>query len=197
MTYIQHSSRQCWILNRLSEARDRTHILMDPNRFINHWATKGTPFKLLIWPPCPLHYCQMAWKTSLLTALFSHYCLVNWNGSNSVSSMTFLLNLIVSSKLCFWMSSLQNLTLWNTSSLLGLMPFHLPPPPAPVLALSLWLPFLSDWAVFYSRLVSPNFYPESLLISSSPYLGTENARNLLYLSLRAAMINGYKPRGFK
>ena len=26
---LHHSSRQCWILNPLSEARDRSHILMD------------------------------------------------------------------------------------------------------------------------------------------------------------------------
>ena len=26
---LRHSSQQCWILNSLSKARDRTHILMD------------------------------------------------------------------------------------------------------------------------------------------------------------------------
>ena len=29
---LHHSSRQCWILNPLSEARDQTHILMDTSR---------------------------------------------------------------------------------------------------------------------------------------------------------------------
>ena len=29
---LYHSSRQCWILNPLSEARDQTRILMDPSR---------------------------------------------------------------------------------------------------------------------------------------------------------------------
>ena len=28
---LHHSSRQCWILNPLSQATDRTHILIDPN----------------------------------------------------------------------------------------------------------------------------------------------------------------------
>ena len=28
---LQHSSRQCWILNPLSEARDWTRVLMDPS----------------------------------------------------------------------------------------------------------------------------------------------------------------------
>ena len=29
---LHHSSRQCQILNPLSKARDRTHILMDPGQ---------------------------------------------------------------------------------------------------------------------------------------------------------------------
>ena len=28
---LYHSSRQCWILNPLSKARDPTHVLMDPS----------------------------------------------------------------------------------------------------------------------------------------------------------------------
>ena len=38
-----HSSRQCCILNPLSEARDWTRVLMDTSRFINHWAITGSP----------------------------------------------------------------------------------------------------------------------------------------------------------
>ena len=30
--YLYHSSWQCWILNPLSKARDRTHILMDTSQ---------------------------------------------------------------------------------------------------------------------------------------------------------------------
>ena len=38
-----HSSRQCRILNPLSEARDRTHNLMVPSRIPFHCAMTGTP----------------------------------------------------------------------------------------------------------------------------------------------------------
>ena len=36
-------SQQCQILNPLSEARDRTCILMDTSWICFHWATMGTP----------------------------------------------------------------------------------------------------------------------------------------------------------
>ena len=32
---LHHSSRQCWILNPLSEARDRTQALMDTSQVLN------------------------------------------------------------------------------------------------------------------------------------------------------------------
>ena len=38
---LHHSSRQCQILNPLSEARDRTHILMDSSQICFHYAMKG------------------------------------------------------------------------------------------------------------------------------------------------------------
>ena len=38
-----HSSQQCRILNPLSEARDRTLVLMDPSRVRYHWATPELP----------------------------------------------------------------------------------------------------------------------------------------------------------
>ena len=43
---LHHSSRQCWILNPLSEARDGTHNLMVPSQIRFHCATKGTPRQL-------------------------------------------------------------------------------------------------------------------------------------------------------
>ena len=42
---LHHSSQQCWILNLLRKARDRTCILMDPSRVHYHWATMGTSEK--------------------------------------------------------------------------------------------------------------------------------------------------------
>ena len=40
---LHHNSWQCWILNPLTEARNRTHILMDASRVRYCWATMGTP----------------------------------------------------------------------------------------------------------------------------------------------------------
>ena len=39
---LHHSSQQCQILNPLSKARDRAHILVDTSRLCYHWATTGT-----------------------------------------------------------------------------------------------------------------------------------------------------------
>ena len=40
---LYHSSQQCWILNPLSESRDRTCILMDTSRIRFRCAPTGTP----------------------------------------------------------------------------------------------------------------------------------------------------------
>ena len=40
---LHHSSRQCRILNPLSEARDQTRNLMVPRWICFHWARTGTP----------------------------------------------------------------------------------------------------------------------------------------------------------
>ena len=42
------SSLQRQILNTLSEARDRTHILMNPHQFCYHQATMGTPTYVIL-----------------------------------------------------------------------------------------------------------------------------------------------------
>ena len=39
---LHHSSQQCWILNPLIEARDRTHNLMVPSRIHLHCTMMGT-----------------------------------------------------------------------------------------------------------------------------------------------------------
>ena len=40
---LHHSSQQCGILNLLSEARERTHVLMDLSWICFCCATTGTP----------------------------------------------------------------------------------------------------------------------------------------------------------
>ena len=42
-TGLYHSSRQCQILNPLSEARDQIHNLMVPSQIRFHCVTMGTP----------------------------------------------------------------------------------------------------------------------------------------------------------
>ena len=42
-TGLPHSSRQCWLLNPLSEARDPTHNLMVPSQIRFHGSTTGIP----------------------------------------------------------------------------------------------------------------------------------------------------------
>ena len=41
--WLHHSSWQRWILNPLSRARDRTHVLIDTSQIHFCWATTGTP----------------------------------------------------------------------------------------------------------------------------------------------------------
>ena len=41
---IYHSSQHCRILNPLSEARDRTHVLMNISQIRVCWAATGTPY---------------------------------------------------------------------------------------------------------------------------------------------------------
>ena len=41
---LHHSSRQCWIPDPLTEARDQTLILMDTSRTLFCCATTGTPY---------------------------------------------------------------------------------------------------------------------------------------------------------
>ena len=46
---LHHSSRQCWILNPLSEARDQTCSLMVPSQICFCSTTMGTPTCAVFW----------------------------------------------------------------------------------------------------------------------------------------------------
>ena len=44
---LHHRSQQCWILNPLSKARDRTHILMDTSQVLSPLSPMETPASFL------------------------------------------------------------------------------------------------------------------------------------------------------
>ena len=50
---LHHSSRQRWILNRLSEARDQTCIFMDTSQIWFCCTMMGTPTFQTFYPHCP------------------------------------------------------------------------------------------------------------------------------------------------
>ena len=55
---LHHSSRQHWILNTLSEARDQTRILMDTSQVLNPLSHNGNSLKGFLSgtkPPCLLY----------------------------------------------------------------------------------------------------------------------------------------------
>ena len=66
--HLHHSSGQHWILNPLSESRDRTCILMDTSRIHFCCAKIGTPCGSLL---KPLH---LASERAPLTDSFSPHC---------------------------------------------------------------------------------------------------------------------------
>ena len=75
---LHHSSRQCWILNPLTEARNRTHILIDTSWVHYHWAMKGTLqtshffFFLLLFPQYNFFsYCTAWWPS--YTYMYTFY----------------------------------------------------------------------------------------------------------------------------
>ena len=66
--HLHHSSQQCWILNALSKAKDRTHNLMVPSWIRFHCSMTGTPgmlFKRFFFF-CILmqnwHYVHLIWQ---------------------------------------------------------------------------------------------------------------------------------------
>lgn len=94
-----------------------------------HFFLNLNPFKLLTWPHPSLHNGRTSWKNSLPTSPFSQItsCLVYWNFSNSKSPRTLLPILVFSSRPSFYMSSLQNVTLWGTPCCWNSCPSELPP----------------------------------------------------------------------
>ena len=43
VSQLHHRSQQCWILNPLSKARDRTGVLKDASQVRYHWGIRGIP----------------------------------------------------------------------------------------------------------------------------------------------------------
>ena len=67
---LHHSSQQHQILNPLSGARDRTHVLMDISRVRYHWTTMGIPLSasLLLPLKSPMSISSSTWAVELLTS---------------------------------------------------------------------------------------------------------------------------------
>ena len=74
---LHHSSQQHQILNPLSRARDRTHILMDASQVHYHWATMGTAH--LLKSLSQLLYCSVL---GFLVDLFLLITVLWWNLSS-------------------------------------------------------------------------------------------------------------------
>ena len=83
---LHHSSRQCWILNPLSEARNQTCVPVDASQIHFCWATMGTPrftflvkvhnavllamvMMLYIWPSHRIHLIAETFYFCFLTSL--------------------------------------------------------------------------------------------------------------------------------
>ena len=67
---LRCSSRQRWMLNPLSEARDQTRILMDTSHVRYHWATTGTPSECIL---CVSLTLPVLRRTLSLAALPRHW----------------------------------------------------------------------------------------------------------------------------
>ena len=74
---LYHSLWQCWILNPMSEARDRTKSSWMLAGCVNHWATTGTPQslpELCIWP-----LYQFLWSPRTLVSNNYSYHVLSYN----------------------------------------------------------------------------------------------------------------------
>ena len=81
---IRHSSWQLWILNPLSEARDRTCVLMDASRIRFHWAITENPQPRLNLPfaialiPLLISYVWREYKMFFGILIEYHYWSYPW-----------------------------------------------------------------------------------------------------------------------
>ena len=95
---LHYSSWQCWILNSLKEARDRTHVLMDTSQILfrcTKWELPDTNFESsklyysytsevpafsewLTWMFCP-KYIHNIWLRSDLLPLKTLFPFLSWN----------------------------------------------------------------------------------------------------------------------
>ena len=87
---LHHSSWQCWILNPLSEARDRSHILMDISWICFCCATMGA-----------LHIAVLFLIFKETSVLFSMVAAPTHNYSNSAQGILFF---YILSNTCFFLS---------------------------------------------------------------------------------------------
>ena len=63
--------QQCWILNPLREARDRTYILMNTSRISFHWATVGTASLCFSFHPgSQLGTLEHCWNRRVIAAMY-------------------------------------------------------------------------------------------------------------------------------
>ena len=58
---LHYSSQQSWILDPLSKARDQTQILMDTSWILSHYATRVTPFFVVVEYATPSSVHGMDW----------------------------------------------------------------------------------------------------------------------------------------
>ena len=59
---LYHGLQQCWILNLLSEARDRTRIFLDTSWVCFWWATEGTPLTAIILHDIYITHFFISWE---------------------------------------------------------------------------------------------------------------------------------------
>ena len=117
-----HSSRQCWMLDPLSEARDWTCILMDTSRICFHCTTMGAPhnfvyYFLVLFPYC--HHGKLP-QTSWLKTI-EMYSLVVLEARN-LKSVSLGWNQGVSRPTCSLWSSRGN-SIFFSPSFWGLFVF--------------------------------------------------------------------------